>query len=68
MPDEADLAQEVSDQFLSDAIMRVARARRGGPLPPCENHEECGRTAFITDKGTVARFCKECWEEFKASR
>lgn len=68
MADEADLAQAESEQFQGQvmAARAAARSLQLKNLPLCADCEE--NPVFVTDKGTITRICKQCYEEVKASK
>jgi hypothetical protein len=71
MPDEIDHAQECEAEFLAQQLraQQRKRAEQLKTLPFCENRSDgCAERAFVTEKGTVARFCRACWDEFKQER
>ena len=70
MADDADLANDNHDAFLTDTLSVAGRIRRESLRrpPPCENNLYCGKMAFVTKAGTISRFCPSCWEDFKAGR
>jgi hypothetical protein len=68
MPDEIDAAQDCESEFRRQALaaLKAKREAQLKQLPPCENHfDGCTASTFVTEKGTVTRFCKDCFEAFK---
>ena len=70
MPDACDEAQDTYEANMEAALSERKRAREALLKNPpfCENYDDrCTGKRFVTEKGTLARFCKDCLEEYKAS-